>query len=612
MNTKQGGVSARIEELKKILSDIPDRPGVYLFKSRSGTVIYVGKAKKLRTRLRSYFAKDVNIKTRMLVERAQDIDHIVTDTEYEALLLENNLIKRFLPRYNINLKDGKSYPVIRITAERWPRVFRTRRVIEDGSDYYGPYTQVHVLDTYLEIIERLYPLRKCRGPLKKREHPCLYYHIGRCGAPCAGRIDHNDYKKRVEAVRRLLSGDVERLKLELTTEMHREAQARRYERAAVLRDALAGLEELESGQQVMDFSPEARDIIAIESEQTVSSITLFRIREGKLLGKESFRSEQVSGEGEALQDFLIQYYSSFPEMPGQVLVSHPIETELVNEFFDRELDRKVSIGLPQTERDSALMRLAAGNARLDLEDQLRRADAVLPLKELQTALSLDTLPERIEGFDIAHLSGTHPVASMVSFLNGRPDKGSYRLFHVKTLEGAVDDYEAIREVVARRYGRLLNEERPLPELVLIDGGRGQVSAAVGVLRALGLEKTRVAGLAKKNEEVFLPDRKDPVIIPEGSPALQVLQRVRDEAHRFATGFNKRLRQKDVGSALLEGVEGIGPARSRRLLQHFGSLKAMAEAGEQALQESAGLTDAVAADLKRALESFIGGDSYGDA
>jgi excinuclease ABC subunit C len=562
----------------------------------------VGKAKSLRNRVRSYFAANRDTKTRALVRKIGSIEYILTENEYEALLLENTLIKRHAPRYNINLKDGKSYPVLRITAEDYPRVFRTRRMMHDGSQYFGPYPDVTSLDKYLGLIEKLFPLRRCRGPLKKREHPCLYYHIGRCAAPCAGKVGKEEYAAAIEEIRRLLSGETRGLILRLTRDMHESAGSLDFENAARLRDLIRAVENLERGQNVVDFDAESRDYVDWAARDGLCTFVVFQMRGGKLLGRDVFRTVLYDSGESVPEQFLVQYYQDASRLPATLYLREVPPEWSVPEYFSRELKTQVRCLAASDKRDASVLNMVRENAVHDLGRRLHERGNIPALEDLRGVLKLPRVPLRIEGFDIAQLSGKHPVASMVSFYRGAPDKKSYRSFHIKTLGGAIDDFESVREVVARRYTRVKNEKKERPDLVLIDGGKGQVSAARGILDALGLEDIPLAGLAKKNEEIFLPGEKDPVILPEGSPALRILQAVRDEAHRFATGFNKRLRKKALSLQRLTGVPGIGERKGRRLLERFGSVEGIAAASGGDIAKAAGLSMATAEALKRKLQN----------
>jgi len=594
--------SAR-EQLKATISDFPTSSGVYIMKDAGDTVMYVGKAKNLRNRVRSYFNAGKDVKTSLLVRRVARIDYVVTRNEYEALLLENNLIKKWKPRYNINLKDGKTYPVIRITNEEWPRVFKTRTMVQDGSLYYGPFASVTHLDRYLELIERLYPLRKCRGPIKPREHPCLYWHIGRCAAVCAGKTSKEEYAARIEGITRLLSGETAEIKHDLEARMQHASVELEFERAADYRDILRSIEALESEQQVIDFDPDVRDYVGYAVEGDMATFVVFQMRAGKLIGTDMFASRVFGSEEEDLEQFVVQYYGTRGSAPDKLyLPVMPDETGLAR-YFREEHDRDVSVSTPESSRDQSIQRMAAENARQDLEKRVRERGNLPALRELQKVLGLGGPPLRIEGFDIAHVDGKYPVASLVSFANGVPDKSQYRKFHVKHLEGGIDDFEAMREVIARRYTRVLNEKLPRPDLILVDGGRGQVSAAVGILDSLGLGEIPVIGLAKRNEEIFRRDSPEPVVLPEGSAPLRVLQAVRDEAHRFATTFRSRLQQKTLSLETLQSVPGIGEKRGRRIIQAFGSLEAVAETPPDIIAKTVGITEEKAKEVVRAIREY---------
>ncbi|MFP4067705.1 MAG: excinuclease ABC subunit UvrC [Spirochaetaceae bacterium] len=586
-------------DVRSKVGEFPQSPGVYVMKDEAEKVIYVGKAKNLRSRVRSYFNAGKDLKTSLLIRRVARIDYVVTRNEYEALLLENNLIKKWTPRYNINLKDGKTYPVIRITNEEWPRVFRTRTIVRDGSSYYGPFANVSHLDRYLELVERLYPLRKCRGPVKQREHPCLYWHIGRCAAVCAGKTSREEYAERIEGIRRLLAGETEELKRNLEQRMRQAAEQLEFEQAADLRDILQSIETLESEQQVVDFDPDVRDYVGYAAEGDMATFVVFQMRAGKLIGTDMFASRVFGSEEEDLEQFVVQYYGTKGSVPDTLYLPALTDEENLSRYFTEVHRRNVEVAVATSTRDSSIQRMAAENARQDLEKRLRERGNLPALKELERVLGLAGPPLHIEGFDIAHLEGKYPVASMVFFANGVPDKSRYRKFHVKHLGGAVDDFEAMREVIARRYTRVVNEKLPRPDLVLVDGGKGQVSAAAGILRTLGLGDIPVVGLAKRNEEVFTEHAAEPVILPEGSLPLRVLQAVRDEAHRFATTFRAGLQKKTLSLETLESVPGIGKKRARRIMSAFGSLEAVAQTPPDVIAETAGVPEATAKEVVRA-------------
>jgi len=606
----------RIARFRALAREAPEEPGVYLMKDATGLIIYVGKAKILRNRLSSYFTGSKDVKTRHLVARIESIEWIIAGSEYEALLLENTLIKRHNPRYNINLKDGKTYPSIRITAEPFPRVFRTRRIIDDGSRYFGPFPSADLIDTYLDLIKRLFPLRRCVN-MKAHKEPCMYWHIGRCSAPCVGKISEEDYGILVEEVGELLSGDTETLLSSLRQRMEGAASSLHFEEAARLRDAVKAIGDFRGRTGVVDQDPEDRDYVAWAADGELISHVVFQMRQGRLTGRDLYRSRIVSTEAETLVTFLMGYYGPERLPPAKVFTPLPLpqgegggeeepgsDLALVAAWFRKELGAESGIlspaGLPDERRHAAALALAAQNAREDLVKRRRELGDPAALAELREALGLSRTPERIEGFDIAHLEGKHMVASLISFRNGVPDRKNYRTFRIKSLEGAVDDFGAIREAVARRYTRLVNEDAELPDLILVDGGQGQVSAAREILEGLGLD-CDLAGLAKREEEIWLPGREGPVILARDSPALRVLVAVRDETHRFATGHNQRLRAGELKFGVLEGIEGVGPERAKRLLRVFGSLDLAAKASVENLAEAGKMGKAVAERVKLALE-----------
>lgn len=574
-------------KFRAFVRQAPESPGVYIMRDKTGRIIYVGKAKILRNRLLSYFSGKKDIKTRHLVSRVATIEWLLAGSEYDALLIENNLIKEHSPKYNISLKDGKTYPSIRITNEEYPRIFRTRRIINDGSEYFGPFPSAETIDIYLELIKRLFPLRRC-AVMRKRESPCMYYHIGRCPGPCAGKITREAYGERVGQIRKLLSGETSDLLADLKARMDEASQAYRFEEAARLRDAHKAVEQFVGRSNAQDFDPAARDYIAWHCDGDLASFIVFTMREGRLKGRDGFISPLYDTEEEALQLFLTGYYGHDRLPPPQIYLMKAARTKPVIEYFKKQLEAKTRFLVPRESRHAASMNLAVQNAKEELIKKRREIGDTQALVELRSVLNLASIPMRIEGFDIAHLAGKHTVSSLISFKNGVPDKKNYRYFRIKSLGGAIDDFASIREAVARRYTRLINEEAELPDLILIDGGAGQVSAAKQILDELGLD-CDLAGLAKKNEEIYLPDRLSPIVLPKDSPALRVLVAIRDETHRFATGLSKKLRNQDLRFSVLETVEGIGEARAKKLMKAFGSLGAIAVADTEAVAKAAGIS-----------------------
>jgi excinuclease ABC subunit C len=576
--------------------DYPDKPGVYIMKNAEGRTIYVGKARSLRNRVRSYFAGEKDIKTRFLVANIADIEVIITSTEYEALILENNLIKQWKPQYNIDLKDGKTYPVIRLTAEEFPRVYRTRRMIFDGSEYFGPFPKPQQIDVYLRLIERHFPLCKYRGSGKKRAYPCLNYHMGRCAGACCGRITRDEYLKIVDGVRKLLSGRSDEVLRDLKEKMKGASDLQEFERAAKLRDQISAIEEVSVEQRVMEFTEEDRDYIALAPCGESLVFVVLQVREGKLLGKEVFQASESSPDEEALSHFISRYYAERRSVPKAVYIGREVDGENLSAFLREMAGRQIAVKVPQRGKHTQLLAMAEENAREEAAKASRGAAMTVALEGLKLDLDLPALPSRIEGFDIAHLEGTDTIASMVRFTDGKPDRKLYRAFSIRSLGGKIDDFESLREAVARRYTRVLNEELDKPDLILIDGGKGQLSAAQGILGSLGLDSIPVIGLAKKQEEIFLPGREDPLVLDEASPSLRLLEAVRNESHRFATKLNKRRRTKRMALTVLEGVPGVGQARSRRVMEVFGSVEAILGASVDEIQKKAGIPRATAAML----------------
>lgn len=560
----------------------PSSSGVYLWRDAKGTVIYVGKAKSLKNRLSSYFSGDKGIKTRMLISRARSIEYITTANEYEAFLLENNLIKKYTPRYNIALKDGKSYPVLRITKEEFPRFFKTRRVIQDGSLYFGPFPDAGALDTFIDTLYRLYPVRHCRT-FKKRSTPCMYYHIGRCKAPCCGKISSETYNEYIGEIAQLLEGKGDETAAKMTAQMKAAAAELNFEKAARLRDGLRALTVMQNQNVVEAFDSEDRDYIAHFREGELVSFTVLKIRGGKLMGRDNFRVVSLSEAGDLLEEFACAYYTEREMIPPAIYVSTRDGYELLTQWIAETFHTETKIvlvtdGMEHAGRHEAAMNMALENAREDIIRRVRERGDMPAMEELQRLLGLPRLPARIEGFDIAHIGGKFPVASLISFYNGNPDKKNYRYFRLKTTNGVIDDFGSMREATSRRYSRLVNEGAELPDLILIDGGIGQVNAVDGILKSLDLD-IPIAGLAKRDEEIWRPHTSKPICLPKRSDALRLLQRVRDETHRFATSRNQTLRTKENTVSVFSQLPHVGEKRERILVQTFTTLENLAAAEE---------------------------------
>lgn len=556
-----------------------------MWRDPQDTVIYVGKAKNLKNRLSSYFSGKKDIKTRLLISSAKSIEYITTANEYEAFLLENNLIKKYSPKYNINLKDGKSYPSLRITKEEFPRLFKTRNILHDGSTYFGPYPDATALDTFIETLYQIYPLRHCKKFVKK-DSPCLYYHMGQCKAPCCGKISKESYNEFFGEISDLLKENSDETSKKLTAKMKEAAAALNFEKAARLRDGLRALMIMQNQNIVESFDAEDRDYIAHYRDGELVSFTVLKIRNGKLLGRDNHRVTSLNEDDELISEFMNAYYTSKEEVPPKIFVPHEYGLEMVERRLKEILKIEpnvIEVSQDMSQRDLAAMQMAQQNAKEDIIRRLRERGDLPALQELKDILSLKNLPIRIEGFDIAHIGGKFPVASLISFYNGNPDKKNYRYFRLKTTDGYIDDFQSMREATSRRYTRLLNEQAELPDLILIDGGIGQVNAVDQVLKSLNLD-IPIAGLAKRDEEIWLPNAEKPVCLPKRSDALRLLQRVRDETHRFATSRNQRLRTKENVVSIFLEIPGIGEKRARTLTKHFTTLENMCSADESAVAE----------------------------
>ncbi len=594
MNTT---VNPAYETLHETALKAPSSSGVYLWRNDEGTVIYVGKAKNLKNRLSSYFSGERHIKVQMLVSNAKSIEYITTSNEYEAFILENNLIKKYSPRYNIQLKDGKSYPSLKITHEEFPRFYKTRQIKKDGSSYYGPYPDAGALDTFIETLYKVYPVRHCRT-FKKRTSPCMYYHIGRCKAPCCGKIDKDSYIEFIEEIKALLEGKGEETIDKMTAMMKAAAASLNFEKAARLRDGLRALTVMQNQNLVEDFSnAEDRDYIARFREGELVSFTVLKIRDGKLLGRDNFRVESLAEDEELLEEFAVAYYADKNDIPPSIFVSEEDDSKILEEWLKEfsgetlkkprlitincsENDRRLT---PENRRHAAVLNMAKNNAHEDIIRRLRERGDTPALEELKNLLNLPRLPDRIEGFDIAHIGGKFPVASLISFWKGNPDKKNYRYFRLKTTDGVIDDFASMREAATRRYSRLKNENSDLPDLILIDGGIGQVNAVDGILKALDLD-IPIAGLAKRDEEIWRPHASKPICLPRRSDALRLLQRVRDETHRFATSRNQTLRTKENTVSIFSTLPHVGEKREKLLLKEFTTIENLANAQESKIAQ----------------------------
>jgi excinuclease ABC subunit C len=598
------------------LSALSTGPGVYLMKDAKGDVIYVGKAAALRNRVRSYFQASgpADPKTRDLVAHITDFDVIRTDTASEALILENELIKRHQPYYNVRLKDNKTYPYIRITNEEWPRVTYTRRIVKDGSRYYGPYTSAGSVHKTIDLLNRLFPYRPCDIVITgNAPRPCLYYHMGRCLGPCIGATSHEAYMRAVDGVALFLEGRGEELLPSMRAQMDELAENLEFERAARLRDEISAIEHVLERQKIVSGKGEDADVIAVaQSAGGDAVVQVAFIRNGKILGSEHFfmagtRVEDVPAN--ILSSFVTQFYEDAATVPGELILQHKLpEEELLLPWLAQRRGSRVRLSVPQRGDKRRLVEMVAKSAVENLEqsrlrflnDEQRMTAA---MTELADALALPRMPRRIECFDISTLQGTNMVASMVVFENGRPKKSDYRRFSIKTVDGQ-NDFAAMNEVVGRRFKRMASEPETeawasRPDLIIIDGGKGQLNAALDALRELEVDLP-IVGLAKENEELFLPGQLHPIILDRDSQALYLVQRVRDEAHRFAVSFHRERRQKTSIRSALDELPGVGPKRKKALIQAFGSVKRIREAPEEQIAAVEGIGPALARQIKAAL------------
>ena len=602
------------------LAAVPLEPGVYLHRDAEGKVLYVGKSASLRDRLRSYFGSKKNLdpKSVELVSRIDDFEYIVTASEQEALLLENSLIKEHKPKYNIRLKDDKTYPYIKVDlAEDFPRIYVTRRTANDGARYFGPFASAGSVRKTLDLLKRLFPYRSCTKTITGNDsRPCLEYHIKRCVAPCTGYASRNDYSEVIAQVVMFLEGNTKEIVSDLKTTMLEASDNLEFERAGALRDRLKAIEKVYEGQNVVGLGREELDVIGAAYGGEEAWVEIFFIRQGKLIGRDHFTMSGTREEEgqEILARFIEQFYSSASHVPRKILVPESItDKEMVAGWLETKRKGPVEINVPQRGAKRRLIEMVTTNAAQGLEqlklkwisDSTRMETA---MSELQEELNLPRSPKRIECYDVSHIQGTNTVASMSVFQDGKPLSSNYRRFKIKSHDGN-DDFASMREVLSRRFKRLKNardggEENAsfaaAPDLVLIDGGKGQLSSAVEVMLHLGLQDIQLASIAKREEEIFLPDAAEPVIMPKNSQGLFLLQRARDEAHRFAVTFHRNLRGKSSVKSALDLVPGIGPKRRKMLIRSFGSVKGIREASEDQLAAAPGMTAKVARQIKEHL------------
>ncbi|MFZ5915571.1 MAG: excinuclease ABC subunit UvrC [Chloroflexota bacterium] len=613
-------------DLKELLDSLPTKPGVYLMKDEHGVVVYVGKAINLRARVRSYFHESAQEweKTRQLVRRIADIEFIVTGSELEALVLESTLIKQHRPHFNVRLKDDKRYPYIKIAwQEDFPGVTVTRQMVDDGARYYGPYTSVDAVHQTLDLLRRTFPYLDCKRVITGQDtRPCLYYHIKRCAGPCIGAVSRDDYRAIIQRLCDFLEGKADEVLADLSARMDAAAEAWQFEKAAQMRDQIRAVEKVIERQRVVSWTKADQDVIAFAREDGQACAQVFFIRRGRLIGREYFMLEGTEQEDErqVVASFVKQFYDEAAYVPPEILLPAEIdEAMIIEQWLRQRRGTKVALKVPRRGKKRELVQMAVENAAETLA-HLRaqwladESQHTVALSELKEALSLPAAPTRIEGYDISNIQGTAATGSLVVFVKGVARKSDYRRFRIKGVSGS-NDFAMMQEVLRRRFKRAVvaredeatkdaasRDEKwaVLPDLVLIDGGKGQLNAALEVLEEYGLDDLPVVGLAKKQEELFLPGQSEPVVLPCGSQGLFLVQRVRDEAHRFAVAHHRTVRRKAGLASQLDAVPGIGPRRRAALLKHFGSLEAIRAASLEELAAVPGMTAKAAQAIKECL------------
>jgi len=613
--------------IANILETLPTKPGVYLMKGATGTIIYVGKAISLRNRVRSYFhaSADHPPKVRRMVEQIADIDFIVTGSELEALILENNLIKKHRPRYNVRLKDDKRYPYIKITVqEDYPHIYLVRRLLDDGARYFGPYTSSKAVHATMDLLRNMFPYLSCTRKITGQDkRACLYYYIGRCAGPCIGAVTKEEYHALIDQVCLFLEGKTDKILKELRLAMTKAAEELQFERAAKLRDQIQAVEQVIERQKVVSTAFSDQDVIAFARNNGEACVQVFFIRGGKLLGREYFVLTGTQDENgtEIMTSFVKQFYSDAAYVPPEILLQNEVdEVSIIQSWLKTRRGEKVSVQVPQRGKKRELVLMAAENAtetlnHLRLQWEMESNRYVTALAELQEQLGLEQPPSRMECFDISNTQGQLATGSMVVFVQGVARKSDYRRFRVRSVQGA-DDYAMMGEVLRRRFRRAVETDLAelagepgadgaaedtwslLPDLLIVDGGKGQLHVATDILREFDLlERVPVIGLAKREEEVFVPGNPEPILLPRDSEGLFVLQRIRDEAHRFAVSYHRNLRDANTLVSELEAVPGIGPKRRRALIMHFGSVEAIREASAEELAAVPGMTQQAAEQVK---------------
>ena len=598
--------------LQDKLETLPAKPGVYKFKNSEGKVLYVGKAQNLRSRVRQYFparggsapdkqkSRLLDPRLEKLVAKITDVELMVTDSEVEALILEANLIKSLKPRYNVLLKDDKSYPYIVITNEPYPRVFVTRRVRKDGSTYFGPYTDVKTMRFALKTVRDIFMIRSCNYDLtdetveKKKYKICLDYHIKKCEGPCEGLVSRDHYMTMIRQVGQVLRGRTDAVIRTLKAEMDRYSDDLRFEEAARMRDKMKAVEVYNGKQRVVDRKEADRDIIAVAARGDDACGVVFQVRSGKVLGSRHFYLANVENraDGQLVEAVVERYYLDSDDIPGEIVLSAPVESDsLIRSWLESRTGKPMTLEVPKAGEKARLVAMVRNNAQLllgELELQRMKRGDFVPhaVKALQRDVRLEVPPRRIECFDISNIQGSDSVASLVVFVDGKPKKSEYRKFRIRTVKGP-DDFASMQEVIERRYTRMVEQDAVRPDLIMVDGGKGQLSSAVEVLKRLGLDPIPIIGLAKRLEEVFVPGQSEAVPIPKTSSGLKLLQQIRNEAHRFAVTYHRTVRSKRILQTELDLIKGIGKARARELIEVFGSVQGVKFATEDQLADVVG-------------------------
>jgi len=592
------------------IKQIPTKPGVYFFKDVDNKIIYIGKAKNLRNRVRSYFqkSKHQSAKNISLIKRISNVEWLVVRSEVEALLTEANLIKQHQPHYNVSLKDDKSFPYIRITKEPYPRVFITREVVRDGSKYFGPYTDVYHLRRSLKAVHKIFPVRSCdyfindESIAAEKVSLCLDYHIKKCQGPCEGMVPESDYNEMIKQVIQFLQGRTKETEKYIQNQMEKSSSEMRFEDAGMYRDQLHAIGQFKDRQRKVAADFEDRDVFAFAKEEDYAIAVIVRIRNGRITSREKISLRKLDElDAVTLETIITRFYLESDFIPKEIsLPLKPENQDQLNVWLKEKRNGAIQLSVPQRGEKAKEVRLAYQNAKLLLGEWMlnrkkRRELVPKMINQLQDDLQLKVPPRKIEAFDISHLGGTNTVASMVCFTDGKPKKSAYRKFKVKTVEG-IDDFASMREIVHRRYKRVKDEGIGLPDLILIDGGKGQLSMAVSALRELGLDYLPIVALAKKLEEVFVPGQADAQSIHKQSPGLILLRRIRDEAHRFAITFQKQKRKASISTSVFHEIPGMGEKRVKKLLRQYKDIQKIAGLKPEEIQKDMSLSNAIAKEI----------------